>query len=108
MMWFDPQEKKRARSEWRINIRKGIFFKPGFLVPIEMVLLFDPCSVPYFVRLLDGMFSRLCIWSLLRAPCLGISKSGRLQALCWVLPGNALKMGMFKSSSVVIEPVCEV
>ncbi len=71
-------------------------------MPIEMVLLFDLCSVPYFVRLLDGMFSRLCIWSLLRAPCLGISKSGRLQALCWVLPGNALKMGMFKSSSVVL------
>jgi hypothetical protein len=26
MMWFDPQEKKRARSEWRINNRKGINF----------------------------------------------------------------------------------
>jgi hypothetical protein len=22
MMWFDPQEKKRARSEWKINNRK--------------------------------------------------------------------------------------
>jgi hypothetical protein len=26
MMWFDPQEKIRARSEWRINNRKGILF----------------------------------------------------------------------------------